>query len=34
MDDGLPHQNLFGVVGSIDECLEQMDGADADDGSA
>ncbi|MEN9550758.1 MAG: hypothetical protein RI896_699, partial [Pseudomonadota bacterium] len=27
MNDGLPHQNLLCVVGSIDESFEQMDGA-------
>ena len=34
VNDGLPHQNLFTVVGSIDERFQQMNGADADDGCA
>lgn len=34
VNDGLPHQNFFGVVGGIDEGFEQMDGADANDGGA
>ncbi len=32
MDDGLPHQHLGVVVGGVDEGLEQVDRADADDG--
>ena len=31
MDDGLPHQHLHVVIGGVDEGLEQVDGADADD---
>jgi hypothetical protein len=32
VDDGLPDQHLLGVVGGVDEGLEQVDRADADDG--
>ncbi len=34
VDDGLPHQHLHVVVGGVDEGLEQVDGADADDRQA
>ena len=34
VNDGLPHQYLLCVVGRIDEGFEQVDGADADNGSA
>jgi hypothetical protein len=32
MDDGLPHQHFFVVIGRVDEGLEQVNRADANDG--
>ena len=34
VDDGLPHQHFFIVVGGVDEGLEQVNGRNADDGHA